>query len=272
LSKFDVGKTCDDGEYSYILEVDLDYPKKLHKLHNDYPLAPEQITITYPDLSRYSKKAFCKTNKSKKYSSTKLSSTFFRREKYVVHIKNLKLYLELGMKLVKVHKVLKFTQKSFLNVFIRKCTEERQKSKSIFDKNLFKKINNSCYGKSIQNVRDYLKVKLHTNEKSLKKALSQHTFKSFSIIDENLVATSHLPNKILHNMPHAVGFTILEYVSIFLLLHIFSISIFVIVYTDDVIYIFKLLISEQAFYVRDILQNIASKVRERKPRTSVFGY
>ena len=187
----------------------------MHKLHNDFPLAPEKINISFQDLSKYSKKAFWQSNKSEKYESTKLTSTFLKREKYVVHVKNLKLYLELGMEIIKIRKILKFKQKCFLDIFIRKCTEERQKSKSIFDKNLFKKISNSCYGKSIQNVRDYLKVKLHTNENSLKKALSQHTFKSFSIIGEGLVATSHLPQEIVHNMPHAVGFTILEYVSIF---------------------------------------------------------
>ena len=106
-----------------------------------------------------------------------------------------------------------FNQESFLEPFISMCTKERKNAKTVFEKNQFKKISNSCYGKTIENVRDYITVKLHTTEKSLKKSLSKYTFKSFSIIDENLVITSHRLPEILHNKPYAVGFTILEYVS-----------------------------------------------------------
>jgi hypothetical protein len=106
-----------------------------------------------------------------------------------------------------------FNQSSFLEPFISKCTNERKKAKTVFEKNQYKKISNSCYGKTIENVRDYITVKLHTNEKSFKKALSKYTFKTFSIIDENLVLTSHSLPEITHNKPYAVGFTILEYVS-----------------------------------------------------------
>ena len=117
------------------------------------------------------------------------------------------------MKLKKIHRILMFKQESFLEPFISKCTQERKQAKTVFEKNQFKKISNSCYGKTIENVRDYITVKLHTNEKSFKKAISKYTFKSFSIIDENLVLTSHKLPEITHNKPYAVGFTILEYVS-----------------------------------------------------------
>ena len=106
---------------------------------------------------------------------------------YIVHIKNLKLYLDLGMRLKKIHRILMFNQESFLEPFITKCTKERKNAKTVFEKNQFKKISNSCYGKTIENVRDYITVKVHTTEKSFKKAISKHTFKSFSIIDEDKI-------------------------------------------------------------------------------------
>ena len=143
------------------------------------------------------------------------------------------------MKLKKIHRILMFKQDSFLEPFITKCTNERKKAKTVFEKNQYKKISNSCYGKTIENVRDYINVKIHTNEKSFKKAMSKHTFKTFSIIDENLVITSHRLPSIIHNKPYAVGFTILEYVSISI-----SISILLLYY-----YIYYLyLISNSNFY------------------------
>jgi hypothetical protein len=213
MSTFNVENVNLDGEKGYILEVDLEYPEELHYLHNDFPLAPASYEIDLDDVSKYSRDCYLRSNQNPKYKSTKLTSTFYDREKYVVHIKNLKLYLQLGMKLKKIHRILMFNQSSFLEPFISKCTNERKKAKTVFEKNQYKKISNSCYGKTIENVRDYITVKLHTNEKSFKKALSKYTFKTFSIIDENLVLTSHSLPEITHNKPYAVGFTILEYVS-----------------------------------------------------------
>ena len=212
-SDFDFERINLDGDTGYILEVDLEYPKKYHYLHNDFPLAPETSEIALDEISKYSQKCFLASNNTGNYKAKKLVSTCFDRENYVVHIKNLRLYVSLGMKVKKIHRVLKFHQKSFLKPFIQKCTEERKKAITLFEKNQFKKVSNSCFGKTIENVRDYISVKLHTNEKTFKKAMSKHTFKNFSIIDENLVVTSHVLPKILHNKPYAIGFTILELVS-----------------------------------------------------------
>ena len=208
LDTFNVSKIDLNSDIGYILEVDLKYPSSLHFSHNDYPLAPQTKTITEKDLSDYSKKCCDNPNN---YKSQKLITSFEKKEKYVVHIKNLQLYLELGMKLTKIHRILQFKQKSFLTPFIEKCTDERRKTNSIFEKNLFKTISNSCYGKTIENVRDYITVKLHKSAESLRKASSMHTFKNFAIIDKDLVTTSHFLPEIIHNKPYAIGFSILEF-------------------------------------------------------------
>ena len=200
-----------NGEIGYILEVDLKYPKKLHYLHNDYPLAPERFSIGFNNLSRFSKKEHLRVHGNNNYKSSKLFATLFNKSNYVIHIKNLKLYTDLGLEILKIHKIMKFEQKAFLKDFIRKCTDQRKKAATVFEKNQSKKLANSCYGTTISNIREYISVKLHTNEKSLLKAASKHTFKNQSIIGENIVITSHFLPEIVHNKPYAVGFTILEY-------------------------------------------------------------
>jgi hypothetical protein len=199
-----------EGSNGYILEVDLEYPDELHESHDNFPLAPENIQIDYKSLSPYSKQSLYESTKTKKFSDIKLSATFLPRKKYVLHFKNLKLYLNLGLKLKTIHRVLKFQQKNFIAPFIEKCTFERQKATTKFEQDQFKKVANSTYGKTIQNVRNYLQVKLHMTSKSVLKSISNPTYKNYVIIDEFLVQTNHYNPIIVHDKPIIIGFTILE--------------------------------------------------------------
>jgi hypothetical protein len=88
---FDPLQIPDDCEKGYILEVDLEYPPELHVKRNDYPLAPEKLKVTPDMLSLY-------------------CQSFSRPGKYVLHYSALKLYLELGMKMTKIDRVLEFDQ------------------------------------------------------------------------------------------------------------------------------------------------------------------
>ena len=96
-----------DNKKGYILEVDLEYPEELHELHNDYPLAAEKMKVTKDMLSPY-----CKTIQET-FGVTigqvaKLTPTLTEKKNYVLHYRNLQLYLSLGLKLKKVHRVLEF--------------------------------------------------------------------------------------------------------------------------------------------------------------------
>lgn len=84
-------------------KVDEEYPKELHDLHNDYPLAAEKIKATEDMLSKYAKEIKGKFNISIGQVS-KLIPTLSKKEKYVLHYRNLQLYLDLGLKLKKEHK------------------------------------------------------------------------------------------------------------------------------------------------------------------------
>jgi hypothetical protein len=96
-----------------ILEVDLEYPKELHDLHNGYPLAPEKMTITEDMLSWYCNEIKDKFNLTVG-NVQKLVTTLSGKKNYVGHYKNLILYEKLGLKVTKVHRVLKFDQSPWL--------------------------------------------------------------------------------------------------------------------------------------------------------------
>ena len=198
------------GKTWYILEVDLAYPEKLHEKHSNLPLAPENVEITFEDLSPYSQGVFFDINGCKRYKDTKLVGNFQTKRKYVLHFKNLKLYLQLGLKLLKIHRVLTFSQSRFIDKFITKCTRFRQQSQSKFEQDQFKKVANCVYGKTIQNNRKYIEVQIHSNKDTLIRALSDYSYKHFGIIDENLVQTVHSLKEIVHDKPMYVGFSILE--------------------------------------------------------------
>ena len=109
ISKLDLGKYKADGKKGLILEVDLEYPQELHGIHNDYPIAPEKVKVSNNMLSAYLKKIAEKYNISTGLAS-KFIPTLRDKKEYVLHHRNLQLYLDLGLKIKKVHQVLKFDQ------------------------------------------------------------------------------------------------------------------------------------------------------------------
>ena len=102
ISKIDLGKYKADGKKGLILEVDLEYPQELHGIHNDYPVAPEKVKVSKNMLSDYCKKIAEKYNISIGLVS-KLIPTLRDKKEYVLHYRNLQLYLDLGLKIKKVH-------------------------------------------------------------------------------------------------------------------------------------------------------------------------
>ena len=113
----------------YFIECDLEYPKELHDLHNDYPLAPEKLLVQDDWLS-----PFCKNLKEKnnlpRDKTTKFIPTLFNNEKYVLHVKNLNLYTDLGIKLTKNHRVLQFDESPWLAKYIDLNTNKRSNAKN----------------------------------------------------------------------------------------------------------------------------------------------
>ena len=209
IDKTNLALYKEDSKKGLIIEVDLEYPKELHDLHNDYPLAAEKIKVEKEMLSKYCKKI------SDEYKIStglvyKLIPTLSNKEKYVLHYRNLQLYLDLGLKVSKVHRVLEFDQSPWLKQYIDYNTEKRKNAKNDFEKDFFKLMNNSVFGKTMENIRKRVDVRLVTDEKKLLKLTSKPTYVSSKIFNENLVAVHKIKETLTLNRPAYVGMSILD--------------------------------------------------------------
>ena len=145
---FDFMSVPDDGPEGYILEVDLEYPEELHGAHSDYPLCPESAVIEPNDLSPYTVSLAEKLG-VKPSGCRKLLGTLKGKERYALHYRNLKLYVRLGMRVKKIHRVISFTQSRWLKPYIDFNTDQRKKAANEFEKDFFKLMNNSVFGKTM---------------------------------------------------------------------------------------------------------------------------
>ena len=146
-----------------ILEVYQGYPQELDDLHNDYPVAPEKLNVSNNMLSGYCKKI------AEKYKISiglvkKLVPTLKDKKEYVLHYRNLQLYMDLGLKVKKVHRVLEFDQSPWLKQYIDFNTEKRKHAKNPFEKDFFKLRNNSVFGRTMENLHKRVNVKLVTEQ------------------------------------------------------------------------------------------------------------
>ena len=209
IDKIDLAKYKKDSKKGLILEVDLEYPEQLHDLHNDYPLAAEKVCVNKDMLSGYCKRIASKYNISTGLVS-KLIPTLSDKEKYVLHYRNLQLYTDLGLKITKVHRVLEFNQSPWLKQYIDYNTDKRKNAKNSFEKDFFKLMNNSVFGKTMENLRKRVDVRLITDEKKLLKMASKPTYVSSKIFNENLVAVHKIKETLTLNRPTYVGMCILD--------------------------------------------------------------
>ena len=147
VQEFDVNSVNEKSEMGYFLEVDLEYPNKLHELHNDYPLAPKKLAVTNDMLSKYCTEIADKYD-IKVGDLKKLIPNLRNNTKYVLHYRNLQLYLSLGIKLTKIHRVLKFKQFDWMKKYIDFNTEKRKNAANDLEKDFFKLMINSVYGES----------------------------------------------------------------------------------------------------------------------------
>ena len=133
VDRFVVSSFTKNFSIGYILEVDLEYPDELHYVHNYYPLAPEKLAISYDKLSNYCKKIADKYG-IKNDDIKKLVPNLGNKSNYILHYRNLQLYLLLRMKLTNIHKILKFKQSDWLKKYIDFNVEKRKNAANSFEK------------------------------------------------------------------------------------------------------------------------------------------
>ena len=173
-----------------ILEVDLEYSEKLHDLHNDYPFCPERVK--------------CENRVEK------LIPNLRDKTKYVIHYRNLIQCLRAGMKFKKIHRGIKFVESEWLKPYIEKNTNLRTKAENNFEKDFYKLMNNSVFGKTMENIRNRVDVKLVNTEEKLRKLVSKPNFRSRKIFSENLVSVHMKKTSLTMNKPVYLGMCILD--------------------------------------------------------------
>ena len=146
--------------------MDVRYPKRLHKLHSDFPFLSERMKIDKCLLHSF--------------------VIYLIKKKYVTHINSLKQALNHGLKLKKIHRIIEFNQKEWLKLYIDMNTELRKAAKNDFEKYLFKLMNNSVFGKTVENIRKHRDIKLVTADKKRSKLVSEPNYHSINLIFEDL--------------------------------------------------------------------------------------
>ena len=168
-NEFDLNKHSSNSSKGCVLEVDLEYPKELGELHNNYPLDPDKIEIKREMLSGYQLKIADLYN-IPIGNVKKLMPNFFDIEKYVPHYENLQPYFRLWLKLKNIHPALEFNQSQWLKPYTNFNIQKRIQAEKNNDKDgkaLYKLMNNAIYGKKVENLKNSIRVKLMNNKKTI---------------------------------------------------------------------------------------------------------
>ena len=165
----------ENNDIGYFLEVDIEYPEQLWSSHKDLPFLPEGRKLDKVE---------------------KLVCGIQDKEKYVIHIRALKQALNHGLILKDVHRVIKFNQEAWLKPYIDMNTKLRKEAKNEFEKDFFKLMNNSVFGKAMENVRKHRDIKLVTTEEKRIKLVSQPNYQTTKQFSENLLAIEMKKTKV----------------------------------------------------------------------------
>ena len=171
------------------LEVELKYPQELHDLHNEYPLAPEKMKIN--DVE-------------------KLVPNLHDKKKYICHHRILKLYEKLGIKITKIHRGIKFTEKKWMKKYITLNTNMRINAKTKFEKNFYKLMNNSVFGKTIGNIRKRVNIDFVTSKKKAEKLFAKPNYDKTTIFSQDLIAVHMKKTEFIFDKPIYTGMCILD--------------------------------------------------------------
>lgn len=158
-------------------EVDIDYPSELHYSHNLYPLAPERRCVKEEEISTFSRELNDRLHVRVNTKTPMLMQTLEDKKHYFVHGDNLKLYIELGMEVRKIHSGLMFKEDYIMRDYIDLNTELRNRPGGTdFDKELYKLMNNSIYGKTLENPLKYCMLYFISTESKYNKTVRDPGF------------------------------------------------------------------------------------------------
>ena len=179
----------EEGDVGYFFGVDVQYPEKLHDLHNDLPFLPERMKIERVE---------------------KLVANLHHKTENVIHITNLKEALNHGLVLKKVHRVINFSLNAWLNPYIDMDTDLRKKTKNDFEIDFFKLMNDAVFGKTMENMRKHRDITLVPIKKRRNYLVLEPNYHTTKFLTEYLLAIETIKTQILMKKPVALRISILE--------------------------------------------------------------
>ena len=184
-----VGKFAAEKDYGYLLEVDVSYPKELHDLHNDLPLMCTKMKVNGVE---------------------KLIPILYYKRKYIIHVRALKKALDHGLVLEKIHRCIKFKQLPWMKEYIDLNTRLRTATKNDFEKDFYKLMNDSVFGKMMENICRHRNIKLVNNKEEYLKTVMKPNFKSGTLLGDDLMGCEMGEIKVVMNKPVHLGQAILD--------------------------------------------------------------
>ena len=182
-------KNSNNRGVGYVLEVDVKYPRELHDLHNDLPFMCEKIRVNGVE---------------------KLVPNLHDKKKYVIHVKALKQALDHGLVLERIHRVIQFKQSAWMKEYIDFNTRLRTVAENDFEKDFYKLMNNSVFGKTMENIRKHRNIKLVDNKEDYLKQVMKPNLKGGVLMGENLMSCEMGKVKVKMNKPVYLGQAILD--------------------------------------------------------------
>ena len=204
----DILNTPDDSDIGYFIEVDLTYPNNIKEKTKNFPFAAVNKKNNHDKFSEYTKEI-----KPDTYIQTKkLICDWSDKKNYLVHYRMLKFYLRHGMIVDKVHNIISFKQSNWLEKYINFKTQKRNQTVNDFEKDFCKLLNNAFYGKTMENVKNRLKIKFikKNDYREIIKQQSKLTFNGIHKSYENGDSYTFKQNEVLMDKPIYLGFTVLD--------------------------------------------------------------
>ena len=200
--------THDCSNTGYVLIVDLKYPDNIKYKTKNFPLCPENKTINPDNYTEYMREHAPNPNRP----TSKLICDHTNKEYYIVHYRNLKFYLRMGMILKKVHRIVSFDQSPWLKPYIDYNTQKRAQADSDFEKDYHKNLICSFFGKTMESVHDRIKVEFvkNTDEKTILRYQSRLDFNGIHKSYQDYDTYTFKANVIKMEKPIYLGFSILE--------------------------------------------------------------
>ena len=176
-------------DYGYLLEVDTRYPKKLHDYHNDLPFMCAKMKINGVD---------------------KLVPNLYYKRKYVIHVRALVQALEHGLVQERIHRAIEFKQSAWMREYIDFNTRLRTAAKNDFGKDFYKLMNNSVFGKTMENIRKHRNIKLVNDKDEYLKNVMKPNFKYGTLLGPDLMGCEMGKVRVVMNKPVYLGQAILD--------------------------------------------------------------